>query len=1006
MDSDDNSRNNPYVTEGLEQPINESITPNFNPEASHEGSDNHANDRNNAVKFLRGAEDSATNDASGKNPSDSPTQTADKFENKVTGKKSDGQSKNPAKLSGKGKNFKKAAPVITIFAAILGFGGLLLGSQASLPFALVSRLVDEFNSLSVSNSHRSKSLLRTIQQKMRAGEISKTDTTVQQLETGLAQQGGTLSDNGDITLTDSDGKKTTITSDGSESTDADGTRRTSLDTVENSGIFSTVKNKLYGAMSTWRGNISGFFTKTGNNIKKRIGWVLDRWHDWTNTGDSGRVKTDADGNIDEKTKKFKDTAADPDGDPKTKIDSSTDTISEESTEEGENRTTSSKESSSTESSDDIDSTKKSLGESVNDVASQVQGLACAASDMATALSNIVIAAQITDTINIASGLFEAVNKTQMGEGSSAPISEYMTSLTQTDSDQKSAMSSYGIGALFGSKASPGGNTDNTAAKANREGAINKLFGVQDKNSYLGCRSADALTSGASIVLAFLTAGGSTLVQKGVAAFKAGFLSLVEGGKKTIASIGLSLAINLFGDDALNWLAGVIVAEGAKQIFGPEYGEYIASGGTTILNKVHFGHGGSGGSADAVFAFKQEQEAVLAETAEYERSIRSPFDTSSSYTFLGSIIYTLAPYASMFTGSSASSLLSTSTSILSESIASLVPNASAKAASEVVTTQGDCAQLSSVGAIGDMYCNPYTISDSSTLDVDITEIINNILAHGGFEETDANEIATNIAKGKAPTIKKSSNLAKYKLYCGERGSNLGAIDGEISSAAAVIDSGVSKSLDALDSSQTLSSIATTAIDVLPLIGDVKDIIDSMNQAANIDWVSGQACVDTSGNSHWGEYKWYQAYLEYISVQESLVETPDTAYNSDGTLALSMFYDPMTDEEYETWLAERKAEKSDPDYEYKQIAKYSGYSVAEVKELMNTLTEFIDQQNYDPTNLAPIVTAVKPDGKDQPRNIIEIEAPLIDDSDAINAQSLALATKEKYLLYKQTLATTTA
>ena len=113
MDSDDNSRNNPYVTEGLEQPINESITPNFNPEASHEGSDNHANDRNNAVKFLRGAEDSATNDASGKNPSDSPTQTADKFENKVTGKKSDGQSKNPAKLSGKGKNFKKAAPVIT-----------------------------------------------------------------------------------------------------------------------------------------------------------------------------------------------------------------------------------------------------------------------------------------------------------------------------------------------------------------------------------------------------------------------------------------------------------------------------------------------------------------------------------------------------------------------------------------------------------------------------------------------------------------------------------------------------------------------------------------------------------------------------------------------------------------------------------------------------------------------------------------------------------------------------
>jgi hypothetical protein len=994
MDSD-NSRNNPYVTEGLERPINESITPDFNPEDSSDRPGSSADSRNNAVKFLRGAEDSAANGTADKDPSDSPIQTADKFENKVTGKNKDDKSRKSGKLSGKGKNFKKAAPVITIFAAILGFGGLLLGSQASLPFAVVARFIDEWNSSSVYSSHRSRSFLKTIQRKMRDGVLSKSDPTVQKLEEGVRSQGGELADDGDIILADSDGKKTRISPDGG--VDADGNTKVSTDAVESDGKFSTLKNKLLGAMSTWAGNLQGFFTKTGKKIKTYFGWeTSDRFHDYDKKSESD-IGTDADA---EEQENFRKTAVSPDGEDDTDIKLTTDEFGDEADDDGD--TTTKRTNTSAE---DLDTNNREKLK--GDLEAKAKGLniasgLCGAWSLIATLQNITSSAQVQQVVNIFTGLAEAVDKAKIGEGTNSPIARYMKSLTQPDpnSNNQTAMQATGLKQLFGSKGNSDAdrksalisNRENIAASASESGTpiaalVNVLGGsAYNTSSYLTCNALDGGASVANLAITIVSLGTSTIVEM-----------LFDAAVNVLSDIASSAIIG----GAMDWLAGLIIGEGAKALLGPVYGEYIGSGGAYILGQMHTGHGGSALTSTSLAAFKLEQQAVIAEQAEYERSIHDPLDASSPYTFLGSILYSLYPLASSISSSATMSILSTTGSALSNAFRNFIPSASAIAATDVVTATGNCPQLESIGAVGDAYCNKYTGSDTSTLNADISTIIANINTEANFEETDTNKIIDDIAKGKLPTIKKGSNLARYQTYCGQRNSQLGAIDGQI---ADVVGSGKEATL--IGGNQTLSDIYDS-IDNLPIVGDIKAIYDSARKSANASWVNGANCVANSSNSAWeNENKWYQAYLEYSSVDESLVETPDTAYNSDGTLALSMFYDPMTDEEYETWLAERRAEKADPDYEYKQIAKYSGYSVAEVKELMNTLTEFIDQQNYDPTNLAPIVTAVKPDGKDQPRNIIEIEAPLIDDSDAINAQSLALATKEKYLLYKQTLATTTA
>lgn len=859
------------------------------------------------------------------------------FQNNVIGKSAK-IAKSAAKGDIKGL-IKKGGPVGIIIAMLLLFGGGSMIGQAAMPFSLISQFQGNFDSIGTSNQLRSR---RMLQIQMDDGNVKdcrkstifgkeKFKVTSRQKKK-LAKAGITLDKVNGVTVMKYD--------------DIDGITHT-VTAADFDNVYETdtkFHDAYYEGSRTWRGAVSDWFDDLSG---KFLDWLGVHRNNFINFKKTNDPDADADN-----YKSTVENTADSDG-VKGKANHSEITEDTETDENGDTKTSYGKDESSSDfdlSRADVDVDADGKVKDTSKLANKVQGFvdgyaakatgiatgiangACGVLDVTGALGLIAAAYQTAQIVKTASILFEGIQKGQVEPSNISPLNEIANSLTQKapntyykdkdtqgDTTHKSAMEANAVGALYGNIKTD--TKDPSVKSFNILSSITGFLGV-------GVASFKACTYTKLAAAAVDTVMGA--VEVAACVLSLGIGCIASAIKDAAISVGVSVGLGLIVQAVVPVLAKVVTRKIATEVMGEDLGNALVSGANIYMGSNHQFGGGSVANKSSFAKYISERDAVVVDRARYERNTLSPFDTSSQYTFMGALLTSLVPLSTQM--GSISSTLTTFGNTVSQSFSKIMPGASAVSAGITAQEAADntaenCLYLDSIGAVGDAFCNPYFISDSSTIEDHPADTVNKVAELGGFENDEEEEV---------PTIKEDSNLAKYIIYCGQRQSPFGMPDQNIASA---ITSGTS----------TGNMVGDSIVGAVPVVGDFIGILENTNTIANYGYISGEACVvgnngDGTSVPDWDETKQYQRFVEDQRLAENMGLTEKSAV----TAFLDKYYEehPL-DNSYEGILARR-----------------SGLTKENVVALLDYAEDLAFLANYNPENYYPLHTD-EPSVKDTKR-----------------------------------------
>lgn len=549
------------------------------------------------------------------------------------------------------------------------------------------------------------------------------------------------------------------------------------------------------------------------------------------------------------------------------------------------------------------------------VGTKVATYGCAIIEGMATIYTVAGAYQSLQYLNLVTGFLEAVDKVKAGNGSESPMNEYAENLTRVgdtvDSNsgdekrvvaQKTAMQSAGIINLFSGGAVS--NSDVSVQNVNFESLMANLSVLTSnvqlmEETYEACGYAKLAVAGISLATTIVSLipiiGGIVKVAE------IGTKEVIKGAVTTLVGLAFQILIPI----AARKIASLLIKNVATEWFGEDLGNALVSGASQYLGGNGRSGGQSGASMKKLAVYLDKQNEVIADEARYQRSIRSPFDISSKYTFLGSLTYAMLPF--MYSGGGTMSTLKNVVSLTSSSLVAMLPTANAVGIQNELSSVGDCPLLESTGAVGDAFCNPYVVTDTSTMNIapeEVSAIVHNlgsdstIAAAGGVSKISGDNF------NEDGTIKDNSGLAKYSIFCGQRTSPLGLKDATIADQVTGRDKTIVK-----------------IIGFIPVLNDIADLATGSAEIANMAWTTGESCVASEENSDWeNEYKYYQRYME----NERLLENMNPEYES-----------PVTE------LGRRYYKENPVDDSLEgQLARFSGLPKEEVEDTL----ALIDYYNY--------------------------------------------------------------
>lgn len=548
--------------------------------------------------------------------------------------------------------------------------------------------------------------------------------------------------------------------------------------------------------------------------------------------------------------------------------------------------------------------------------SQISDLACQGLQLIAKAQTLIVGYQSMQQMNLSSGYFEAVQMVQIGDSDNAEaMNEYNNNLVTKDPDtKKTAMEAAGIGGLMtGSEIS---GKDPSVQSASSQTAMTNLDATQAGNAVSRALMSFAGEIGnimEKISACHYTSAAlnlvSTAISVGAAVLTGGISAVVEVAAgaviSTIIGTAAQLALQPLMNAIMTWIwedfGESLTKNFATEKLGPDLGNALTAGANRYIGSNGQTGGQTIATTNELLAFKRSQEAVIAEEAEYQRAIRSPLDPTSQYTFVGSMVYSLVPLA---TSSGIGTTLKTLSSLLTNSATKLLPTASAIAETSLMDDIGECANFSSIEGSGDPYCVGYMVSDTSTIEYTPQEIIDKVVDLEGIKEPDADTKTLNFE------IIEDSNLDKYIHYCGQRTSDWG-----------MADAGISEALQEKKSKQWWRKI--------PIIGSIAGAIaDIMSEGDNAGWITGKTCVAGESNSFWQEEgKYYQRFIE----DQRLFENNGLISKSSVTVALEKYYD------------ENPLDNSPEGV----LARYSGMTKDDVETTIAFINAVAYIANYDPS-----------------------------------------------------------
>ena len=575
--------------------------------------------------------------------------------------------------------------------------------------------------------------------------------------------------------------------------------------------------------------------------------------------------------------------------------------------------------------------------------SAIASTVCGIMTALNAINLVVQAYQTTQILKTVTALFEGVQKAQVEDSTTTPVHAIGQSLlmesTKTynyrqnpnseivSQDRTSnAMRSASMQAMYGNHAIDYHDLSiQSFSLSNAAGwigsALSTISGWTGDTFYtctlaqLAAHMAGAVGDIVDILLCIFSVGIGCLVDM-----------LIDAGIAFVADVIRNTAISYIVSIAMPFVVNIITRKLATEFFGEDFGNAIVSGGNSYMAGNGLISGGSVANQDSLTTYLAYKNEVDEDNARIARETLSPFDYTSKYTFAGSMVAKMIPV--MTNTSTVIGSLTSIGNVFTKSISSIMPGASAAAAGITIQeaanqTKEHCNELDSIGAVGDAFCNPYIITDTSTLSDDPGDIVNQIaeLKPDSFESGEDKDV---------PVIKENSNLAKYLVYCGQRQSPFGMIDNNIQTAIT-------------NKYSTGAQIVDSLVNQIPVVGDLIGVLQDIELLNNYGWITGKTCVTNNQQEgldlapSWDEVKLYQRFSE----DQRLIENMGLVEKSSVTAFLDKYYTEHPDDNsYEGILARRSGLTKD------QVSATIGYM------------EYLQwQDQYNPIGYAPYIQEEK-------------------------------------------------
>lgn len=440
------------------------------------------------------------------------------------------------------------------------------------------------------------------------------------------------------------------------------------------------KNEYIAATDSYRGGEGAWGSETASQTQDTLGINLNTWKDYKNSSDNAADRATA----------IKTVAS---------------------------RTAKNGGGSSTKS-----ATKEELENVVESSVEASEGEGCGYDSAAVIAGSVVNAAETVEQMNIGAAGMEAIDKTIAGFGDAAPMNAFLNIISeagglatesmrhvfsgfQTKINQTSELVlNNNVQANLGQTGNPGYDTLGEE-KAEAETCIY----VNNTNSHNGNGFIETVKSMFTKVKSWVTNVASKI--------KEAFSKSTEATTR-LAIEAIEPAVNRFNQ----MLGKSNSLENADESIGEIFYTSIDRITNKMFNSVTATMPGDTGAVKTAYRAQQE---VIAEKAEYDRTTKSPFDTSSRHTFLGSIAYSLIPFATSATATSLTSTISNFGTILKNATVSILPTSSAISEVNLESNYGDCVFGNSVGAFASANCvNPQTFDKSSSTQLS-ANIFNNV-----------------------------------------------------------------------------------------------------------------------------------------------------------------------------------------------------------------------------------------------------------------------------------------
>ncbi|GEM_PF-878273 len=426
----------------------------------------------------------------------------------------------------------------------------------------------------------------------------------------------------------------------------------------------------------------------------------------------------------------------------------------------------------------------------NSVASKVSDVAVPVCTVLRVANMIAITASVIQTARAIAyfhSIMEPISKAKAGEGSTSGVNETLNFLVTPTTSEVESTDENGNPIT---KTVYGAPIQSAGARVKLGNTITQVSDAADYTIGSITRAATtiAVSTGATNTVCAGAMAASAIVSLASIAVPGGALAkfVIGAVVQTAGGIAITWAVSALINAVTPFLARIIIEDVFEKYTGIPAGNLFDQGDSASKSQLATNASGfMPSSSDRVDTQNHETIVALREEAELDRYNRSPFDTTSTNTFLGSLLsqFTFAAYTK-----TPSTFISSITNTFGRAVRSLTPAASAYSEDLMYNSIYQPCEFMKE-AVCDMYGVPITATDFSTIDIDPDDATYEAVISRNLEYTDETSRTTTTAvaspnsgsiwSGKKYTLNDGELRSLIAVAGAENGSSLNALKTELS-----------------------------------------------------------------------------------------------------------------------------------------------------------------------------------------------------------------------------------